>query len=50
MLLKNEIIEMVIDQIKRDILEQETFALEILLDKLDINDLKSFLPENSLDF
>jgi hypothetical protein len=44
---KSDLIDAVISQIKRDILDEEISALEILLDNLSVNDLKSFLPENN---
>jgi hypothetical protein len=49
-MLKSELIEMVISQIKRDILDQETSALEVLLENLDLETLKAYLPDGSVDF
>lgn len=42
----NDLIDKVISQIKRDILDQETMALEILLSELSDDKLKSYLPES----
>lgn len=46
---KSDLIDAVISQIKRDILDQEISTLEILLDKLTINDLESYLPVTYID-
>lgn len=42
---KQEIIDLVIEQIKKDLVQGDVTSLEILLEKLDIDYLKSFLPE-----
>lgn len=42
---RSDLIDAVIAQIKRDILDEEISALERLLDNLPDDDLKSFLPE-----
>ena len=42
---RSDLIDAVITQIKRDILDEEISALERLLDNLPDDDLKSFLPE-----
>lgn len=42
---RNDLIDAVILQIKRDILDEEVSALEILLDNLNDDTLYSFLPE-----
>lgn len=46
---KNDLIALVVQQIKRDILDGETQALELLLDNLDDKILESFLPEGHID-
>ena len=46
---KNLLIDAVIEQIKRDILDGELLALENLLDKLNVKQLGSFLPEEKLN-
>ena len=46
---KNDLIDLVVQQIKRDILDGETQALELLLDNLDAGILESFLPEGYID-
>lgn len=48
-MIRSDLIDAVIAQIKRDILDGETFALEILLDNLTTNDLESYLPEGYID-
>ena len=45
---KNDLIDLVVKQIKRDLLEGETQAVEILLDNLSIDDLGSFLPSGTV--
>ena len=42
---RSDLIDAVIAQIKRDILDEEISALEILLDNLSTDNLKSYLPE-----
>jgi len=42
---RSDLIDAVISQIKRDILDEEISALEILLDNISTNDLESYLPE-----
>jgi hypothetical protein len=49
-MLKSEIIDLVISQIKKDILDQEIAALEILLENLSLEDLKAYLPEEISGF
>jgi hypothetical protein len=49
-MLKSEIIDLVISQIKKDILNQEIAALEILLENLSLEDLKAYLPEEISGF
>jgi len=46
---KNDLIDLVVQQVKRDILDGETHALELLLDNLDNRILESFLPEGYID-
>lgn len=43
---RSDLIDIVIAQIKRDILDEQTSALEILLDNISTNDLESYLPES----
>lgn len=46
---KNDLIDAVISQIKRDILDQETLSLEILLSNLSEENLKAYLPSEYID-
>jgi len=46
---KSDLIDAVIAQIKRDILDEEISALEILLDNISTNDLESYLPVGYID-
>jgi hypothetical protein len=46
----NNLIDRVVSQIKRDILDEETQALEILLSELSEDKLKSYLPESEENF
>lgn len=46
---RSDLIMTVIAQIKRDILDDEISALEILLDNLSTNDLESYLPAGYID-
>lgn len=42
---RSDLIDAVIAQIKRDILDEEISALEILLDNISTDNLQSYLPE-----
>ena len=44
---KDDLIELVVEQIKRDLLDGETEAVEILLSNLSVLDLGSFLPDGT---
>lgn len=45
---KNDLIDLVVKQIKRDLLDGETQAVEILLGNVSVSDLESFLPSGTV--
>ena len=45
---KNDLIDLVVKQVKRDLLDGETQALEILLSNLSVLDLESYLPNGTV--
>jgi hypothetical protein len=47
-MLKSDLIDLVIAQIKRDILDEEIGALEELLQNIDEQNLKNYLPEKEI--
>jgi len=46
---KTLLINAVIDEIKRDILDEDTIALESLLESIDVNILSAYLSEEKLN-
>jgi len=45
---KNDLIDLVVKQIKRDLLDGETQAIEILLANLSRHELEGYLPEGAI--
>ena len=45
---KNDLIDLVVKQVKRDLLDGETQAFEILLSNVSVLDLEGYLPSGTV--